>query len=340
MSHALGSTSNLPLSIAEQSSHFLTRAHGEAPTAEVSSAAAWRTADFAAPEDWSEALEEAVFAAFEDAMSFARRTCKPLDQLGPQDFPLPTLQDRIRDWRRQLARGRGFLVLRGAPVDRWDTETASLFMRGLGLQFGRLGLQNPRGDVIGEVRDTGAAARNAATRNYATNAEFRFHCDASDLVGLLCIRPARTGGESRIASSVTVFNTIMRQRPDLARRLFEPFPLDLRNEQVDGAPPVAEVVPCAFDGAVLRTFYISDYFRSVERLAMRLSPELLELMDLYEATAADPAIGLSFRLAPGDIQILNNHVTLHARTAFEDGPGPGRLLLRFLVSVFDREISR
>jgi alpha-ketoglutarate-dependent taurine dioxygenase len=59
-------------------------------------------------------------------------------------------------------------------------------------------------------------------------------------------------------------------------------------------------------------------------------------MDLYEQVAADPAVGLAFKLRPGDIQILNNHVTLHARSAFEDEPGRERLLLRFLVSVLDR----
>ena len=331
--------SSLPLSIAEQSSHFLDRIHRGPPSGPVRSPSAWKAADFADLADWIEDLGEDVIGAFDAAMMVAVGSGKPLDQLSPADFPLPALNDKVAAWREQLQSGRGFLVLRGAPVDRWGLDRSSLFMRALGLQFGRLGLQNPRGDVIGEVRDTGAARRDSAARNYATNAEFRFHCDASDLVGLLCIRQARTGGESRISSSVTVYNEILQRRPDLSARLFEPFFLDLRNEQADGAAAFAQVTPCAFDGTGLRTFYISDYFRSVERLGVALPADHLELMDLYEEVAADPSIGLNFRLQPGDIQILNNHVTLHARTAFEDGPGAGRLLLRFLVSVMDREIS-
>ncbi len=327
---------NRPLSVAEQSLHFLDRVHIGPPPGPIRTAAAWRSSDFDGEDAWIQPLGDAEIAAFDAAIAFARLTGKPLDQLGPEDFPLSSLVGRIEGWRRELETGRGFLVLRGAPVDRWDRATASLFMRGLGLQFGRLGVQNPQGDVIGEVRDTGAASRDSAARKYATSGEFRFHCDASDLVGLLCIRQARSGGESRVASSVAVYNEIMRRRPDLGHYLFGPVPLDLRNEQAAGAAPHADVIPCAFDGATLRTFYISDYFRSVDRHGIQLPPALLELMDLYEAVAADPAIGLAFKLRPGDIQVLNNHVTPHARSAFEDEPGKERLLLRFLVSVFNQ----
>jgi hypothetical protein len=336
MSQADLSERNRPLSVAEQSLHFLDRVHIGPPPGPIRTAAAWRSSDFDGDDAWIQPLGDAEIAAFDAAIAFARLTGKPLDELGPEDFPLPSLSGRIEDWRRELETGRGFLVLRGAPADRWDQPTASLFMRGLGLQFGRLGVQNPQGDVIGEVRDTGAASRDSAARKYATSAEFRFHCDASDLVGLMCIRQARSGGESRIASSVAVYNEIRQRRPDLADRLFGPVPLDLRNEQAAGAAPYADVIPCAFDGATLRTFYISDYFRSVDRHGVQLPPALLELMDLYEQVAADPAVGLAFKLRPGDIQILNNHVTLHARSAFEDEPGRERLLLRFLVSVLDR----
>lgn len=197
MTQAGLSERNRPLSVAEQSLHFLDRVHIGPPPGPVRTAAAWRRSDFDREDAWIQPLGDAEIAAFDAAIAFARLTGKPLDELGPEDFPLPSLAGRIEDWRRGLETGRGFLVLRGAPVDRWDQATASLFMRGLGLQFGRLGVQNPQGDVIGEVRDTGAASRDSAARKYATSAEFRFHCDASDLVGLLCVRQARSGGEMR-----------------------------------------------------------------------------------------------------------------------------------------------
>ncbi|WP_337185557.1 TauD/TfdA family dioxygenase [Phenylobacterium sp.] len=326
MTHGAG-----PLSIAEQSAHFLTREHGGPPDGAVPGEAAWYGRDVVADGSWAEALTPDVIAAFEQALAAAASAGDP-DHLTAADFPLEAIAPTLDRWRRTLLTGRGFLVLRGLPVERWSPAMQQLFMRGLGLQFGRLGLQNPQGDIIGEVRDTGAAKRDPYARIYATAGEFRFHCDASDVVGLLCIRPAARGGESRIASSVTVYNELLKRRPDLAARLFEPLALDLRNEQQAGAAAYAPLVPCAYDGALLRTAYLSDYFRTAAR-HVALPPADVELLDLYDEIAAGPGIGLAFHMRPGDVQVLYNHTTLHARTAFEDEPGRERLLLRFLASV-------
>lgn len=321
------------MTIAEQSAHFLDREHGPPPAGPVLGRAAWRAADFKDRSDWVEPFSGELIAAFEAAMAKVEQGGKPLDDLEAADFDLTAFADILARWRRELTHGRGFLVLSGVPVERWTPATQALFMRALGLQFGRLGYQNPRGDVIGEVRDTGADKRDPFARLYATAGEFRFHCDASDLVGLLCVRPAAKGGESKVASSVAVYNELHRRRPDLAALLFEPIPYDLRNEHQPGGQPWAAFAPCAHADGVLKTFYISDYFRTVERLGVALSPAQRELLDLYDEIAGSPEVGLSFFLQPGDVQILYNHTTLHARTAFEDAPGRERLLLRFLVSM-------
>lgn len=320
------------LSVAEQSAHFLDRAASGKPPGPVQSDAAWLGADLVGEGDWSEQLTPEAIHLFERSLAKVRAAGRPIDELEADDFELQPLAGTLERWKRTLSGGRGFLVLRGAPVERWDLATQKLFMRALGLQFGRLGYQNPQGDVIGEVKDTGAAKRDPFARLYATADEFRFHCDAADLVGLLCVRPAAKGGESRIASSVFVYNEVLRRRPDLAPLLFEPMPFDLRNEHSPGAPPFAEIAPCAYANGVLKTFYISDYFRSVERLGVPNPGPRRELLDLFDEVTGEPAVGLSFYLQPGDVQILCNHTTLHARSAFEDRPGQERLLLRFLAS--------
>ena len=320
------------MSIADQSAHFLNRAHRGEPPGPLQGEVAWRGADLANPDLWIETLGSPLIAAFEAAMAAAARRGRPLDTLSADDVQIAGAAQILDRWRQTLTHGRGFLVLRGVPVARWDLETQKLFMRVLGLQFGRLGYQNPQGDVIGEVRNTGAAARDPYARLYATAGEFRFHCDASDLVGLLCVRSAASGGQSRFASSVSVYNELLRRRPDLAARLFQPLAYDLRNEHQPGQPPYAFMAPCAYADGVLKTFYISDYFRTAAR-HLEIPKADLELLDLYDEIAADPDIGLSFFLEPGDLQILYNHTMLHARTAFEDAPGRERLLLRFLVSI-------
>jgi hypothetical protein len=156
-------------------------------------------------------------------------------------------------------------------------------------------------------------------------------------VGLLCLRAARRGGASRIVSSSSVHNELLRRRPDLIERLYEPFLLDTRNDEGDGRPPFVPVPPCRYAGGVLRTFYHSDYFRSVVRHAQAppFTAQELELLDLYEAIANSPELYLDMQFRPGDIQLVSNHLVLHARTAYEDEPDPSRKrhLLRLWLSL-------
>jgi hypothetical protein len=48
-----------------------------------------------------------------------------------------------------------------------------------------------------------------------TNDHQVFHTDAGDIISLFAIGVAEEGGESKIASSWTVYNEIAKDRPDL-----------------------------------------------------------------------------------------------------------------------------
>ena len=243
----------------------------------------------------------------------------------------------IAAWARELLHGRGFLLVRGLPVARWGEERAALVYWGLGQHLGEPGAQNPQGELLGHVVDTGEDAANPFVRRYRTAGDIAYHCDLADAVGLLCLRAARRGGASRIVSSVSVYNELLRRRPDLIDRLYEPFCLDTRDEQGEGRLPYVPVVPCRYAGGVLRTFYHSDYFRSAVRHAE--VPPFTEreqtLLDLYEEIADSPELYLDMQFEPGDIQLISNHVILHARTAYEDDPRAPRHLLRLWLSLRD-----
>src|SRR5262245_42619505 len=324
-------------SYAEQGAHYFDRPHERVPTAPVGGRTAWRGAALA-PSAWRIALDGAQLAGFEGALDAASASGKPLAALGREDFPLPpALAADVARWREELAHGRGFLLLSGLPTARWGEERASRFFWGFGLALGRPGAQNPQGDLLGHVIDTGDDRANPLVRLYRTRSEIAFHCDAADVVGLLCLETARRGGLSRLASSVTVFDEVLRRRPDLAPRLFEPFALDLRSEERPGMRGWIPVPPCRFAGGRLRTFYHSDYFRSATRhadMAPRTRAEQ-ELLDLYEEIANDPQIRLDMELRPGDVQLVSNHTVIHARTAYEDSPHDGarRHLLRLWLSL-------
>jgi hypothetical protein len=327
-------------SYAQQSAHYFNRAHSAPPSGPVVDGAAWRGSEIGSGAGWRLRLADDQVAEFEDATEAACRTGKPTVALKASDFPLPTMAEEIRRWAEEIDVGRGFQVVSGAPVDRWSRRKIEIFFWCLGLHMGRPGAQNPRGDLLGEIRDTGADVSDPYVRLYQTRSEIAYHCDAADVVGLLCLRSADLGGKSRIASSVTVFNTLRALRPDLAQRLFEPFSLDIRNEDPSGSLNHIEVPPCRFSNQRLRTFYHSDYFRSAQRHSdvPRFTQDELTLLDLYEEIANDPEVRLEMSLEPGDIQWLSNHSIVHSRSGYQDKSSSthGRELLRLWISLENR----
>jgi len=153
------------------------------------------------------------------------------------------------------------------------------------------------------------------------------------VVGLLCLSTSAQGGASRLVSSVTVFNHLLTTRPELARRLFEPLPLDARRP-AGASTQYTSVQPCAFDGARLRTFMHVDYFSSVERHpGVTLDPVVRELLDEWEAFAEQPDVHLDMQLSPGDVQLVSNHTVVHARTSYVDDRSSPRHLLRLWLSL-------
>ena len=115
--------------------------------------------------------------------------------------------------------GRGIVMMQDFPLDRFDREGAAIAYIGLGAHLGQTMSQNKLGHILGHVKDLGGDYNDANTRGYMTNAEMRFHTDACDYVGLLCLQTPMSGGASRIASSVTVYNTMLKRRPELVEAL-------------------------------------------------------------------------------------------------------------------------
>ena len=140
------------------------------PNEPVKSPAAWYGSDMAASSDWIRPFSEPEIAELEAAVNTARASGKPRAELTAEDFPLPSLAAESHRWLRELADGRGFILLRGLPVERWGDEFATLAYLGLGLHMGALASQNAAGDLLGHVRDTSADPHDPAVRLYRTNA--------------------------------------------------------------------------------------------------------------------------------------------------------------------------
>ena len=318
----------------QQTLRYFDRPHTSPALSPISSPAAWKRRDLEnAP--WRVRLGTDEIAEMRRAVSDWLARKLPLADMTMSDFPLPTLAPSIAAWRREVSDGRGLQVVSGVPVGAWSVEESSIFFWGLGQHLGLPGAQNRRGDLLGHVRDTGADRTDRYVRQYLTTQNIPFHCDAADMVGLLCLAKAKSGGLSRIASSVSVYNELLRRRPDLAQRLFEPFMLDTRDEAEANGMKVLPVPPCRHAAGVLRTFWHAEYFRTSQRHeGVRLTDAENELFDLYDEISATPEFFIDMNLEPGDIQLLSNHTVVHSRTEYEDYAEPERKrhLLRLWIT--------
>ena len=241
-------------------------------------------------------------------------------------MPLPALSKLIEGWADELDAGRGFVLVRGVPVDVLGEEGAAIAYVALGLHLGVPVSQNAAGDLLGHVRDDGSDPDDPTVRRYRTRLAQPFHVDGSDVVGLLCLQPAKSGGLSQIVSSVTVFEEVARRRPDLVGLLQAPWYFDRYGEEWPGERPWFEMpivsgLPERFQVVYLR-WYI-DKAQSHPDVP-RLTDAQVELLDLIDGLAQEPELHLDMDFVPGDIQWLANRTILHSRTAYKDHDDPAR----------------
>ena len=147
-------------------------------------------------------------AAAEPWRARLERDARALNGLAPAKFPLPTLAPRLTAATEQLLHGRGFVLLRGLPVERWGTRLSAVAFYGLGVHIGRPRTQNAQGHLLGHVRDLGLRSDDPNVRIYQTHERQTFHTDSADVVGLLCLQTAKSGGLSALVSSMTLYNEL------------------------------------------------------------------------------------------------------------------------------------
>jgi hypothetical protein len=295
--------------------------------APIEGPSAWYGPDLATrPEEWLYELGAAQIAEIEEAVAALLERGTPLLEVTRDRFPLPTLgpaMDRIQD---EVVNGRGFILIRGIPVDDYTIEESALAYFGIGSYLGWAIPQNAKGHVLGHVRDIGLDPNNPEHRLYGTTARHLYHTDSCDIVGLLCLQTAKSGGQSKIASSVTVYNEMLKRRPDLVAVMMEPFVTDRKGEIPEGKGPYYEMPIFNPYAGYLTTTYNRDFITAAQRFdeVPRLSDQQVEAMDLADELADSDEIRLDMDFRRGDMQFIHNHQVLHARTPYEDYPEPDR----------------
>ncbi|HEU0177299.1 MAG TPA: TauD/TfdA family dioxygenase [Blastocatellia bacterium] len=293
---------------------------------EIQGPSAWYGPEMLTRPDWVEHLSETEIAEVERATKLLSDLGVDITAIRRVDFPLPTLGMRIQRILDDTLNGRGFALIRGLPVERWTKLESAIAFIGIGAHIGAARAQNAKGHALGHVKDLGLSSSDPATRIYQTRERQTFHTDSCDIVALLCLRPAKSGGLSSLVSSVAIFNEMRRRRPDLAKILFEPVETDRRGEMDDGQKPYFRIPVFNWYGALLSTIYQRQYIESARRFpdVPPLTACQIEAMDMFEALANDAALNMHMEFRPGDVQLVHNHTILHDRTAFEDWPEPER----------------
>lgn len=297
----------------------------------------WLGADLQGSNAWVHVFDAAEIAEIEAALAHAKASGRALKELTRDDFPLPTLAALLARMQTELEDGCGLQLLRGLPTEVFDKDALRLIYWGIGLYVGTAVSQSKRNDYLGDVRDLGTGLDGPKFRGYTSNGELTYHSDAADVTGLLCLRPAKAGGLSRVVSSVAIHNEILATRPDLLEILYQPYPWSMQGNELPGAPAHYLEPIMAVEEGYFACRYTRTHIRSAEMMAdlPGLTPEQSEALDLIDEICTRPAFQLTLMFEPGDMLFVNNLLTLHTRTAFEDFPQADRKrhLLRLWLSM-------
>ena len=311
--------------------------------------AVWRGEDIKNSTRWIRDLPASAVAELEAALAAVKRKGLEWSQIRREDFPLEGFDGLLADIAEELENGCGIMKLRGFPVDRYDEDDLRRLYFGLGTHLGMPVFQNRSGELMRAIRDEGAHVGRTYGEtqdqkggtflsSYArtlTNGGLRFHTDRTDVVGLLCVRQARAGGVSKLASTPAIHNAILTRRPDLLEELFHDY---WRSRFGEEGTTKETAYPLPIFG--LRDGKFTSHYSLTFIEAAQMAPGVPTLTDRQKeaievlmATAEELCFEMT--LDPGDLQLINSHVTYHGRTPFEDdfSAGKSRLLLRIWLSM-------
>ena len=299
--------------------------------------AGWYPADLAANQDWIYTLTDIEIAEILAAVTSIEERGLDILDIRRGDVDMPHFDQTLAMLHDELLEGRGFFLLRGVPVADLTHEQAAAAYWAIGTKFGSPVSQNKKRHLLGHVKNFGGDYAAADVRGYQTNAELNFHCDQCDYVALLCMHTAKSGGASRIASNVTVYNEMLKTCPELVEELIADFYISRHGEMSPGQDPWYKLPVFSFHDGYFSARGASGH--AVKALDIPGVPPFTDkqrtAFKAFGETVRRHYFDMDFR--PGDIQVLHNHVTLHTRTAFEDWPEPERKrhLMRLWLTDWD-----
>lgn len=286
----------------------------------IISRADWRPEELHQSGRWLRRLTEREAADLRAGLERLKASGRPMLEVTKADVQLGAFAAVLAAAEAEMEEGVGFLVLRGLPMAGHSVEDDRLLAWAIGAHLGVARPQGKASQLMSDVRDAGGTYRGGSGRGYNTNAELDYHTDGSDIVALLCRNTARSGGLSRLASSVAIHNALLEQRPDLVETLYGLFPHSRQNEHAPDEPPSYMAPVYSLRDGHFASRYLRNHIRSTQAMEgePRLTEQQHEALDGLQEMASSPDFSFDMWLEPGDLQLVNNHVLYHSRTHYED----------------------
>jgi len=284
---------------------------------EITDASAWRGAQMRLETSWILHLTKAHIAEIDQALSLAMSRGIEVTQMTREHFPLPGLAKSVALWVEEIQKGRGFVLVRGLPVERYDNMQVRVIFWGLSLYMGTALSQNSYGELLGDVYDEGVKMGTGKVRGYRTNSFLLFHSDRADVVGLLCLNEAKEGGVSSLVSTMSIHNEILKNHPEYLEPLYKG--LLYVNVEEGGDYSQWRVPIFSVHQGVLSSRCSRNTIESARKMGIAKYTELEIAALLYlDHLAAREDMRLDMTLQRGDMQFINNYTTLHSRTEYID----------------------
>lgn len=306
----------------------------------VRDATAWKGTDVRNDSSWIYQLTAAELDELDAAFRRVRAEGLSWGEFGQEAFELPLLGIKLKQIDHQIRNGRGFVLLKGFPVERYSLDEIKTLYWGLGTHMGQVISHNVAGDFVAAVTDLALDSKDPNRRNNTTNQLLDPHTDLADVVSLLCVEKAKEGGMSSLVSTVAIHNEILQHHPEYLEVLYEGFYHDYRGygpsadpNEVTATPiPVFEYnngrVNCAFARKIIET--------GAQKRGVPLTPLQQAAIDYVHELGTREDMRVDMMLEPGDIQIINNYITLHSRSNyFDHDDGRKRYLLRMWINLED-----
>jgi Taurine catabolism dioxygenase TauD, TfdA family len=295
---------------------------------------AWKGADLQHRTDWIRPFSPAELKELDAALQGVKQRGLAWVDVAREDFPIPHFARELAKIAQELETGRGMILLRGLPLE-YSPEDLRMVYWGMGAHLGVAVSQGGSGELLGVVEDEGREVAKTRYRGSKTADSLPFHADRCDVVGLLCVRKARSGGLSRISSAAAIHNEVMRRRPDLLDVFYADWYHSRQGDEAHGETRAYPKPIFGFRDGHFTGLFSTNYINFAQEYpeVPRFTRQQLEALELFGKLADELALDMAFE--PGDIQLLNNHLIYHSRTRYNDYTEKDRkrLLLRLWLSV-------